>query len=128
MNRLSIVPLLGLMLAGNAHSSEIVQGLFCNEISQIQEVFSLLNAKVPPIFAIARINENQADCVYADKNSYMIVQPAEAGKVSLGELRLTIYQAMLVGVLVGVNPRPVQPPVNMFFVPFKENFVAEVNT
>jgi hypothetical protein len=128
MNRLSYVPFLVLMLAGNAHSSEIVQGLFCNEISQIHEVFTLLNAKIPPMFAVAKVNKNQADCVYADKNSYMIIQPAAAGKVSLGELRLTIYQAMLVGVLVGVHPRPVQPPVNIFFVPFKENFVAEVNT
>ncbi len=128
MNRLSFVLFLGLMLVGNAHSGEVVQGLFCNEISQIHEVFTLLNAKIPPMFAVAKVNKNQADCVYADKISYMIAHPAAAGKVSLLELRLTIYQAMLVGVLVGVNPRPVQPPVNIFFVPFNENFMAEVNT
>ena len=128
MNRLSFVPLLVLMLAGNAHSGEVVQGLFCNDIKQIHEVFTLLNANIPPMFAVAKVNKNQADCVYADRISYMIAQPAAAGKVSLLELRLTIYQAMLVGVLDGVNARPVQPPVNIFFVPFKENFMAEVHT
>jgi hypothetical protein len=126
MNRLSFVPCLVLMLSGTAHSGEVVQGLFCNEIKQIHEVFTLLNAKIPPMFAVAKVNKNQADCVYVDKISYMIVRPAAVGKESLSELRLTIYEAMLVGVLVGANPRPVQPPVNIFFVPFKENFSADV--
>jgi hypothetical protein len=126
MNRLSFVPLLGLLLAGNAHSNEIVQGLFCNEIKQIHEVFTLLNAKVPSRFAVARVNEDEIACVYADKISYMLVQPEVAGQVSLRELRLTIYQAKLVGVLVGANPRPVEPAVNIFIVPFNESLKAEV--
>ncbi len=126
MSRLSFVPILSLLLAGNAHSSETVQGLFCNEIRQIHAVFTLLNAKVPTRFAVSSVNEDEIACVYADKISYMLVHPEAAGQVSLHEFRLTIYQAMIVGVLVGNNPRPVEPVVNIFFVPFNENFVAEV--
>jgi len=65
---------------------------------------------------VADLNRDSVVCVVATDIDYMIVRPR-----SLGEGHqppgLARYAGTLVGVLVGDNPRPVDPPIEMFFVP-----------
>ncbi|MDO8353005.1 MAG: hypothetical protein Q7T14_06045, partial [Aestuariivirga sp.] len=54
-------------------------------------------------------------CVLADRIQYMVVHPVIIGEKNRSSSLLK-YHATLIGVLVGGNVRPVEPPVQIFFV------------
>ena len=52
----------------------------------------------------------------ADRIQYIVSQPLIIDTITRNGFTLTMYEANLVGVLVGGNTRPVAPPMRTFFV------------
>jgi hypothetical protein len=120
---------LALFLAGEtqAGTSHIAQGLFCNTHEQIAGAFRSLSEGLSMTQSIAAANEEKVVCVWADRIGYMITAPAPAQSIMHDGAWLSVYEAWLVGVLVGGNPRPVEPSVQIYFVP-SEKLPASILT
>jgi hypothetical protein len=118
MNRISVAVGIALTLAGSAEAgdSHILQGLFCNTEAQVDATFAHLGPNLTLQTAIALTNERQVVCVYADRIGYMIRDPLIIGALGSGVGAVLKYEGTLVGILVGDNPRPVEPPMKIFFV------------
>jgi hypothetical protein len=99
-----------------AGDGDLVRGIFCNTEAQLDAAVGLLRRGVAPALAVARLNREAVVCVLATDIAYMIMRPRRLGEgaATLGHPR---YAGTLIGVLVGDNPRPVDPPVEMFFLP-----------
>jgi hypothetical protein len=110
-----------LIFAGPAHAggSHIADGLFCTKQSDIEATYNLLSEGVSLAGAIALVNRDQVSCAFADRIGYMLVRPSIVDGFGHGGAWLRIYEASLIGVLVGGNPRPVEPPLVIYFVPNK---------
>ncbi len=102
-------------VSAHAKSSHVLHGLFCNTEAQIDEAIAHMAQNFTPRAAVELTNEKMVACVLADRVQYMITHPFMIGERS-GRLTLIKYQATLVGVLVGGNIRPLEPPVQIFFV------------
>jgi len=120
---------LALVLAGEAQAgtSHIAQGLFCNTHEQIAGAFRSLGEGLSMTQAIAVANEEKVVCVWADRIGYMITAATPTESIMHDGAWLRVYEARLVGVLVGGNPRPVDPPVQIYFVP-SEKLPASILT
>lgn len=120
----SFVTALALFLAfgsgAEAKQGHILRGLFCNNRAQLQETLDHLARTKTMAIAVAMTNRDSVVCVHAYLIRYMVVRPVIIGHRQVNGQPLTLYQASLIGVLVGGNPRPVVPPVNMFFVAMDE--------
>lgn len=118
MKNFSIIALILLQLTSHAQAGQthILHGLFCNTEAQAKEVLAHLGKNLSLRAAVAVTNVTNATCVVADKIQYVVVQPVIIGTIRQNGLTLTLYEALLIGVLVGDNPRPVAPPVRTFFV------------
>jgi len=113
--------LLGFAFSTSAHaaSSHLLHGLFCNTEAQIDETLSHMARRLTPEAAVEVTNKGAIACVVADKISYMIARPFIIGTnrgESRGGTAFIKYRATLVGVLVGGNIRPVEPPVPIYFI------------
>lgn len=118
MKKISFITIIFLLLTSHAQAgrTHILHGLFCNTEAQAREVLSHLGENLSLRSAVAVTNATNVTCVVADRIKYMVVHPIIIGTVRQNGLTLTLYEASLVGVLVGDNPRPVAPPVRTFFV------------
>ncbi len=93
-----------------------MHGLFCNTEGQVRDVLEHYSSNMSLHAATAIINEKAVNCVVADSIQYVISQPLIIDTVAQNGFTLTIYEASLVGILIGGNTRPVAPPVRTFFV------------
>jgi len=118
MKNLTLITLVFFMLTGNAQARQthILHGLFCNTEAQAREALTYLGQNISLQAAVKMTNENSVACVIANKVQYMVVHPIFIDTMKQNGLSLTMYEATLVGVLVGENPRPVEPPVRTFLV------------
>jgi hypothetical protein len=66
--------------------------------------------------AVANINEGAVNCVVADSIQYVVSQPLIIDTINQNGFTLTVYEASLVGILIGGNTRPIAPPLRTFFV------------
>ena len=117
MKKLFLSALIIVVFGANAQAKQghVLNGLFCNTEAQIDETLAHMSFNLPPQAAVELMNEKKVACVLADKVQYMVIRPFIIGGKNRGT-SLIKYQAMLVGVLVGGNIRPVEPPVQVFFV------------
>ena len=105
----------GLQSLVQAQDVHAVQGLFCNTRNQIDRAVGHMVAGLDPRQAAELENVESVACVYADKVAYLVTTPFIVGEGSVRGPG-AIYEAILVGVLVGNTVRPVAPPVTIFFV------------
>jgi hypothetical protein len=113
---------LALTLAGQAQAgtSYVAQGLFCNTQKQIADAVRNLGEGLSMNQVMAIANAREVACVWADRIGYMITAPILIERLVHDGVRFPIYEASLVGVLVGTNPRPVEPPVRIYFMSLEE--------
>jgi hypothetical protein len=118
MKHFSALAIASLLLAGGAQAEQTraLHGLFCNTETQARDVLKHFRSSMSLQGAVAIINEGAVNCVVADKIQYIVSHPLLIDTVAQNGLTLTIYEASLVGVLIGGNTRPVAPPVRTFFV------------
>lgn len=100
-----------------AAQGRLLHGVFCHTEAQIETMLDFMREGISVDNAIALTNATAIDCVLADQVNYMVTAPVSIGNVQFGQFRLTKYKATLVGVLVGENPRPIDPPVPIYFIP-----------
>lgn len=112
----SIAAAMAISGGAQAEQRHALHGLFCNTEAQIEQTLAHMRGGVPPQFAARMVNEHMVVCVYADRIQYVITGPANIGQALLRGVMLVKYEATLVGVLVGGNLRPVEPPARIFFV------------
>jgi hypothetical protein len=105
----------GLAIPAETSSLHVLRGLFCNTEAQIEESLKFMATGLSPRLAAEMVNRENVACVLADEVRYMVVQPVKLRK-SIDGFGLIKYQASLVGVLVGDNVRPIEPPVNIYFL------------
>jgi hypothetical protein len=113
---ISIVAALGLSSDGLAQQRHALHGLFCNTEEQIDETLGYMRRDLPLRLAVEMTNEREVACVNADRIRYVIADPAIIGRSRLNGDALVKYEAMLVGVIVGVKLRPIEPPVRIFLL------------
>ena len=101
-----------------AEQRHVLHGLFCNTEAQIDETLAHLSLNLAPQAVVELMNQEKVACVLADEVQYMIIRPFVIG-AKIRSSSLLKYRATLVGVLVGENIRPVEPPVQIFFVTTK---------
>lgn len=118
MKHFSVLAIATCLLTGGAQAEQIraLHGLFCNTEGQVRDVLEHYSSKMSLHAAAAIINEKAVNCVVADSIQYVISQPLIIDTVAKNGFTLTMYEASLVGVLIGGNTRPVAPPVRTFFV------------
>ena len=117
MKKLFFTALIAVAFGASAHAKPVhaLHGLFCNTEAQINETLAHMALNLTPQAAVELTNEKMIVCVFADRVQYMITRPYILGEIK-GDFSLIKYQATLVAVLVGNNIRPVEPPVQIFFV------------
>ena len=122
MRMLSLAAIFAVLLADAAYAcrDHALRGLFCLSRGQIEAAYARASKHMSMELAVAEINANEIVCVYASKLHYVVVDPEVTGGLRHNGGWRIIYKATLVRVLVGGNPRPVQPPVPVFFVPEEE--------
>ena len=100
-------------LADGAH---VVHGLYCRTEAQVDAAISFIQRDVAPSHAAEMVNREEVVCVFADKIWYMMDHPMMIGQKQHRGVSLIKYEGTLVGVLVGKNPRPIEPPLHLYFV------------
>lgn len=95
----------------------LLHGVFCNTEAQIETTLDFMRDGIAVDGAIALTNASAVVCVLADQVNYMVTAPVSIGNLQFGQFQLTKYKATLVGVMVGENPRPIDPPVPIYFIP-----------
>jgi hypothetical protein len=110
---------LALVLAGEARAgtSYLVQGLFCNTREQIAGALRSIGEGLSVTQAVALANMENVVCVWADRIGYMVTAPELAQRIVQDGAWFRVYEARLVGIRVGGNLRPVDPPVPIYFLP-----------
>lgn len=112
---LALPLLLALGTAASAASNHIVNGLFCKTRAHLDEAIRHIQENFTVPAAVLLTNREEVVCVYADRIRFMLESPSALGKTQHRGIPLYIYEAAAVGVLVGDNPRPLAPPVHMYF-------------
>jgi hypothetical protein len=97
--------------SAQANQGHVLHGMFCNTEAQIDEILAHMSRNLAPQAVVELMNEDRVTCVLADRIQYMVIHP-----VIIGGKNLLKYPATLIGVLVGENVRPVEPPVQIYFV------------
>ena len=118
MKKFSALAIATCLLTGGsqAEQTRALHGLFCNTEAQARDVLEHYGSNMSLHAAVAIINERAVNCVVADSIQYVISQPLIIDTVAQNGLTLTIYEASLVGILIGGNTRSVAPPTRTFFV------------
>jgi hypothetical protein len=112
---LALPLLLVLGTAASAASNQVVHGLFCKSRATLDEAVGHMQEDLTPAQAALLTNREEVVCVYADRISFMLEGASALGKAQYGGKALYLYEAAAVGILVGDNPRPLEPPVHMYF-------------
>lgn len=120
MRKLFLAALIAAASGANAQAEprHVLHGLFCNTEAKINQSLAHLSLNLAPQSVVELMNEEKVACVLADKVQYMVIRPIIIGGNDRSSPLLK-YQATLIGVLVGENIRPVEPPVQIFFVTTK---------
>ena len=118
MKHFSALAIATLLLSGGAQAEQTraLHGLFCNTEAQAREVLEHYSPNMSLSAAVAIINKEAVNCVVAASIQYVVSQPLIIDTISQNGFTLTMYQASLVGILIGGNTRPVAPPMHTFFV------------
>lgn len=118
MKHFSALAIATCLLTGSAQAEQTraLHGLFCNTEAQARDVLEHYGSNMSLHAAVAIINEGAVNCVVADSIQYVVSQPQIIDTIAQNGFVLTVYEANLVGVVVGGNSRPVSPPVRTFFV------------
>jgi hypothetical protein len=93
-----------------------LHGLFCNTEAQARDALDLYSSSISLRAAVADVNKEAVNCVVADRIEYVVSQPLIIDTIARNGFTLTMYEANLVGVLIGGNTRPIAPPLRMYFV------------
>lgn len=102
--------------AADVGGHHLVSGLHCKTEAQVDAAIDAIHRGIPPLLAAELLNRDEVACVFADRIRYMIEQPVMLGQSKHRGVSLIKYEGTLVGVLVGKNPRPVDPPLRLYFV------------
>ena len=119
MNKMTgLAALIALIAVSGARAddAQVVHGLSCKTEGQVNAAIALIQRDVAPAAAAEMLNHEEVACVFADKIWYMMVHPVIIGQKQHRGVSLIKYEGTLVGVLVGKNPRPVEPPLRLYFV------------
>jgi len=118
MKKISALAIATCLLTGGAQAEQTraLHGLFCNSEAQVRDVLEHYGPSMSLHAAVAIINERAVNCVVADSIQYVISKPLIIDTITQNGLTLTMYEASLVGILVGGNTRPVAPPMRTYFV------------
>lgn len=118
MKHISALAIAALLLAGGAKAEQTraLHGLFCNTQAQARDVLEHFGSGMPLQGAVAKVNEGAVNCVVADRIQYVVSQPLIIETITQNGFSLTIYEASLVGILIGGNTRPIAPPLRTYFV------------
>jgi hypothetical protein len=103
----------------SAGTPEMLHGLFCNTEMQIDATVALLGPGGTLDAAVAIANSSKVECVLAKDIEFVVEDAVAIGDVDYLGVQFTKYEGSLVGVMVGENLRPVDPPVKTFFVGFE---------
>ena len=103
MKNLSLITLGLFLLTGSAEAGQtrILHGLFCTTEAQAREAIAHFGRNISLQAAVQITNEKDIACVIADKVRYMVIRPALIDTIDSNGLSLALYEATLVGVLVG---------------------------
>ncbi len=118
MKHFSALAIATCLLTGGAQAEQTraLHGLFCNTEAQARDVLEHYGSNMSLHAAVANINEGAVNCVVADSIQYVVSQPLIIDTITQNGFTLTMYEASLVGILIGGNTRPVAPPMRTFFV------------
>jgi hypothetical protein len=107
------------LLSGDldAANNQILRGLFCNTRAQLEQTLAHVESGGNIAFAVAMTNIEEVVCTFATEVHFLVRHPADIGSLWHNGRQLRVYDATLIGVLVGGNPRPIEPPLKTFFVP-----------
>ena len=100
----------------SADDAHLVSGLHCKTEAQVDAAIAFIQQGTPPLFAAEFLNRDEVACVFADSIGYLIEHPVMLGRSDHRGVSLIKYEGTLVGVLVGKNPRPIEPPLHLYFV------------
>lgn len=118
MKHFSALAIATLLLASSAQAEQTrtLHGLFCNTEAQVRDVLENFSSGKSLQSAVAIINDGAVNCVVADRIQYVVSQPLIIDTITQNGFKLTIYEASLVGILIGGNTRPVAPSMRTYFV------------
>jgi hypothetical protein len=105
----------GLAAPSQADSLHLLNGIFCNAEENMNVSLSLMQQGVSPRLASELANQGAVNCVFADKIRYVITRPIRLGEAANG-YDLIRYEGTAIGVAVGKNIRPFEPPVRVYFL------------
>ena len=100
----------------HADGAHLVTGLHCKTEAQVDAAIDAIHKGTPPLLAAEMLNGDEVACVFADRIWYVIDHPVMLGQSDHRGVSLIKYEGTLVGVLIGTNPRPVEPPLHLYFV------------
>ena len=128
MTRLPLLALAILLstIPAEAKPDQAIRGVFCNSRPQLEETLDHMRLSNSMALAVSLTNRYAIACVYAYSNRYVVTHPVIIGRAVVNGHALTLYEATLVKVLVGGNLRPIDPPLQTFFVPMDRISQAEV--
>ena len=118
MSKIPLAVLACFLLSGAAHAGQthIIGGLFCNTRAEVEETLALVGQKLTISVAVEITNRTGVACVHATRLRFMVTGPVIIGRTAKSGTPLDLYEATLVGVLVGGEPRPIEPALPIFFV------------
>ena len=118
MKHFSALAITTCLLTGGtqAEQTRALHGLFCNTEAQARDVLKHYSSNMSLHAAVANINQGAVNCVVADRIQYVVSQPLIIDTIIQNGFTFTVYEARLVGILIGRNTRPVAPPMRMYFV------------
>jgi hypothetical protein len=99
-----------------ADKTHYLHGLFCLTESEARRVLAYMGGGLSLPASVAIVNLDSNSCVIASRLQFLTSGPVIIETVRHGALSLTLYEGTVVAVLVGENPRMLEPPLHMFFV------------
>jgi hypothetical protein len=113
---LAVLAVLFNFTGASAQDARVIKGLFCNTKSQVEETLGHVGRNLTLAAAVGLTNRDEVACVNATMVRYMVTGAVVVGKAPRPGTPLNLYKATLVGVLIGGNPRPIAPPLPIYFV------------
>jgi hypothetical protein len=113
---LAVLAVLFQFTGASAEDARVIRGLFCNTQAQVEETLGHVERNLTLATAVGLTNKDEVACVNATQVRYMVRGAVVVGKASRPGTPLNLYKATLVGVLIGGNPRPISPPLPIYFV------------
>ncbi len=118
MNKLLSYLLAFLSLSEFAHAGKahMLNGVFCQTEAQARMALELFDNGLSMPAAVMAVNHESVGCVLADSIKYVITQPVIIESGLRRGIELTLYGGRAIAILVGENPRELEPPVPIYFV------------